>query len=232
MKNLYKYLKCLMVIISLGISPSVTGQDSKYGFLNLVNLVPGDKTCKISIGGKDVIEEGLAASRATGWFAAPIGAAPMDLKIEGYDKASGNIDIVENQSSVIVIFLERIRGTDKDGKPLPPKIRIKRCDALPVPETGFQLKAMSFFPDENRFQIGQQSLNLKLFEGADIPKWAGGGLKVMHNQKLVGSTPQILEKGPYYLFMGTDHEDKFTCVLVDAEAPDLPPWMKKKESKP
>lgn len=233
MKNLFSPIKVLIAILSLGIAPGGVAQEpARYGFLNLVNLVPGEKNCKISISGKDVVPEGLPASQSTGWFIVPAGAAAMGLQVEGFDNASGSIDIVDTQSSIYVIFLEKSRSVDKDGKPLRPKIRIKRCDALAAPETGFQLKAMSFFPEENRFLIGQESVNLKLFDAVAIPKWAGGGLKVTHNQKLVGTSLPETEKGSFYLFFGTDHADQFSCALVRAERQDLPPWMKQKDSKP
>lgn len=230
MKSLFKVLITSVCLVFAG---NGLAQDTPatYGFLNLINLVPGQNPCKINLTGKDVVPGGLAAAQSTGWFIVPTGNMSLSLEIEGFERGAGNVDITDAQSSLFVIFLEPNRQLGPDGKPLHPKIKMKRCDPLEK-KSGFYLKAMSFVPEENRFIIGPQSINLKFLEAADVPKWGGGGFKITNNQQPVGESLPVTEKGSFYLFLGTDHVGKYCSVLVRAEKQDLPPWMKQKTAKP
>ncbi len=231
MKNRFKLIARFWVIfISLAFCPGGTAQEEEtHGFLNLVNVVPGAAKCKIGLTGKDVVPGGLTSAEATGWFIVPTGSLPLSLEIEGYETGSGNIDIADMQSSVFVIFLEPNPRKDKDGKPMPPKIKAKRCDALPA-QKGFYLKLMSLCPGENTFIIGPHQLNVKLFESAEVPRWAGGAFQILHDEKPIGVTHAELEKDPFYLFVGTDHAGKYCTTLVRAGIQKLPPWMKKNKT--
>ncbi|MEO8616614.1 MAG: hypothetical protein ABI600_15835 [Luteolibacter sp.] len=220
---------CIVAAILLAFTTRSLSQDTQtYGFLNLVNLVPSDKACKITLTGKDVVPGGLASAVATGWFIVPTGNIPLNLEIEGFDSGIGNIEVADAQSSIYVVFLEPNSRLDKDGKPLHPKIRIKRCEPLAT-QSGFYLKVMSFCPDENRFLLGTKPINLKLYEAAEIPKWSGSPFKITHNQQTAGETLPVTEKGSFYLFFGTDHSNNYCSVLVRAESQVLPPWMKQKK---
>lgn len=231
MKNLCKLIKTAILILAIpgGVLPCLAQDQAVYGFLNLVNLVPGDKNCKISVAGEDVMPDGLAAARSTGWFIVPAGPATLGLQIEGFESASGSIEIGNTQSSVYVIYLEPNPRVDKDGKPLKSKIRVKRCDALPPADKGFYLKVMSFCPGENRFFLAQNPIMVKLLDAVELPKWSGGGFPITLNKKPIGEVSQVSEKGSFYLFIGTDHTDKYCSVLVQSDRQELPPWMKKND---
>lgn len=233
MKNRFNLIfRFWAVFISLACCPAVTAQeDETHGFLNLVNLVPAAAKCKISLTGKDVVPGGLASADATGWFIVPTGSLSISLEIQGYETSSGNIDIADMQSSVFVIFLEPNPRKDKDDKPLPPKIKAKRCEALPA-QKGFYLKLVSFCPGDKTFTIGSNLLSLKLFEEVEVPKWSGGALKILLGQESIGITHPEIEKDPFYLFVGTDHAGKYCTTLVRAGNQTLPPWMKTKTPKP
>ncbi len=195
-----------------------------YGFLNIVNLIPGEKPCDIVLTGKTLVPGGLAATTASGWFLVPPGNLSISLGMEGFDKASGNIDLAAMQSSIIVIFLEAPPASknelNKDNAPRP-KLKLKRFEIFGDTST-YALKLASLCPGENKFSVGPNPFDIKLYSSLDVPKWTGGGFQVSKAGSVVGSIPQQYEKGPYYLFVGTDHADKYCAVAVSAEKQDLP----------
>lgn len=221
----------LAALAAMAVTSGVVRAQEGHGFLNLVNLVPGSTPCKIRIADKDAMPGGLPPARSTGWFIVPAGSHTLNLSIEGYAAASGALDLPVDKSSVCVIFLQPTPGVDSKGKPARPRIRFKRCDALPVGK-GFSLQFMSFCPEESSFVIGNKPVSIKLLETVEIPKWSGGGFKIMRNQAVVGEVPTEHEKGAFYLFVGTDHQDKYCSTLVRAENQTLPPWMNKAPVKP
>jgi hypothetical protein len=226
MRSLCKLFSLALLILA---SHDCLAQDQTiHGFVNLVNLVPSDKPCKIHLAGEELMPDGLASARSTGWFIVPAKATSLSVQIEGFRRSSGGIEITENQSSVYVIFLEPNPRTNKNGKPIKPKIRVKRCDALPAAEKRFHLKVMSFCPGENDFLLAQNPITLSLFDSIELPKWSGGGFPITINQTPVGEVSQVSEKGSFYLFIGTDHAGRYCSVTVEADRQQLPPWMKKK----
>lgn len=229
MKNLSEFILTTLTVLACFTSAQVSSAQTPetYGFLNLANIIPGDKPCQITLGGKEVVPKGLPSAQATGWFIVPSGSANLSLEVEGMEGGSGSINIGEHQSSVYVIYLEAPPKRPLDDKPPKPKIRIKRCDALSSPG-GFYLKAMSFLPGDNRLMFGQNPVDLTAMTPTEIPKWGGGGIKISMNQKPLGETLPVTEKGAFYLFIGTDHVDKFCSLLVRSDSQELPPWMKKK----
>lgn len=203
----------------------IAGAQDGSGFLNLVNLIPGDSPCKIRIADKDAMPGGLPSARATGWFIVPAGNHTLKLAVDGYAAASGALDVPVGKSTVCVIFLQPAKGLDAKGKPPRPRVRFARCDTLAAGK-GHLLRMMSFCPEETRFQIAGKSISIKLMETVDIPGWSGGGFKITRNGSLVGEVPTEHEKGAFYLFVGGDHQEKYCSTLVRAEAQTLPPWMK------
>jgi hypothetical protein len=55
MRKLCNYL----ILAVLGLSPLRAQTDVEQGFLNIANLAPSDKPCKITIAGKDLVPGGL-----------------------------------------------------------------------------------------------------------------------------------------------------------------------------
>lgn len=234
MKKLYKNATAYLLTSILAVMASITGlapAQEEYGFLNIVNLVPGGVPCKVGVAGQDAMPGGLPSAQATGWFIVPAGNTTLELTIEGYKAASGALDVPVGKSSVVVVFLQPTPGVDAKGKPARPRIRFKRCDALPA-GNGFSLQFMSFCAEETSFVIGTKPITIKMLETVEIPKWNGGGFKILRNQTVVGEVPTEFEKGAFYLFVGTDHAGKYCSTLVRAENQTLPPWMKKKPEQP
>jgi hypothetical protein len=206
--------------------PLIWAQEEQ-GFLNIANLVPGDKPCNIHIAGKELVPGGMKSIESTGWFIVPAGEHKMSLTVEGYKTAAGSITVTPGVSTLYVVFLQQIGDkVDKKGEPNPPQLRIKKCE--PFAETnGHYLKAMSFCPDEERFDLGPNVLRMKLFGTQEIANWNGGAFAVKHGNNIIGSCSGAQEKGSYYLLIGTDHRKNFASLLVRNEKQELPPWMKK-----
>jgi hypothetical protein len=215
-----------ILCLTLCALPFIQAQEEQ-GFLNIANLVPGDKPCNINIAGKELVPSGLKSIESTGWFIVPAGEHQMSLAVEGYKTAAGSITITPGVSTLYVVFLQQIGDkVDKNGNPNPPQIRIKKCE--PFAETkGHYLKAMSFCPDEERFDLGPNILRLKMFGNQEITNWNGGAFALKHGNEIIGTCSGSQEKGSYYLLIGTDHRKAFASLLVRNEKQELPPWMKK-----
>lgn len=229
MTNPFKLLTTRLLACSIALwaaTPAVAGAQDEHGFLNIVNLVPGTAPCKIHIAGQDALPGGLLPSRSTGWFIIPAGSQTLKLSIDGYAEASGALEVPVGKSSICVVFLQPVLGLDSKGKPARPRIRFKRCDTLPSGK-GYSLRLMSFCAEETSFQVADKSVSIKLLETQDIPGWGGAGFKITRNRELVGEVPTEHEKGAFYLFFGTDHQENYCTTLVRAEDQTLPPWMKK-----
>lgn len=223
MQNLYKLL-----LTSLLSAFSLFAQETEQGFLNIANVAPTDKPCKITIMGKDLVPGGLKGVDSTGWFIVPAGEHAMTLQIEGYQPASGTITVKPNLSNLYVVFLQQLeKKVDKDGKEIPPEVRIKRCAALKDAGSHY-LKAMSLCPGEERFNVGPHVLDLKLYGMEEVTGWNGGAFTVKLGNKNIGSCSGSQEKGSYMLLFGTDHKGKYCSLLVRNEKQELPPWMKQK----
>lgn len=203
-------------------------QDMEHGFLNLANMVPNAKACKVTIDGKDLMPGGLKSIQATGWFIVPKGAHQLTVEIEGYKTAKGSVTIDPDETVLYVIFLQQIGDKkDEDGKERPPEVRIKRCGPQAY-DKGHKLQVMSFCPEPEQFQIGSQQINLELFGTQDMPTWNGGAFNVMHKNKVIGGCPDSQEKGGYILLIGSNHKRTCAALLVRNEKQQLPPWMKNK----
>ena len=220
-----RYLLSLLIALLAPLS----AQEGEFGFLNIANMIPSDKSCAITIGGKELVPGGLKAVSSTGWFIVPKGDHSMTLEVEGYKSVSGTIKIETNISTLYVAFLQQIGAVkDADGKENPPQVRIKRCEAV-AEQKGHYLRAMSFCPLPETFQIGPHSVALELFGHQEISNWNGGAFQVTRGTQSIGSCAGAQEKGSYYLLIGTDHKSTYSTLMVRGEKQELPPWMKQKK---
>ena len=135
-----------------------------FGFLNIVNLIPGDIPADVTLGGKELIPEGMKSADFTGWFVIPVGAKSITIALRKQEdekpaiaKASGNIEVGEGLSNVIAMFLQPDPRIKPDGTPYPPKIRIKSFPAFA--SKGYGLRFVSTCATEERFQIGPLKLD-------------------------------------------------------------------------
>jgi hypothetical protein len=204
-------------------------QEAGSGFLNIANMVPAEKSVNISVMGKELVPGGLKSIDSTGWFIVPAGTHALSLACEGFKSAGGDITVNDNASMLYVIYLEASKQkVDKDNKPIPPQLRIKRCPALELKKSHY-IEVMSVCPTEEPFVIGNNTILLEPFVSKEIPKWSGGAFTAQHLNKEIGSCAGSQEKGSYQLLIGTDHRGKYSSLLVRSETQELPPWMKKKE---
>lgn len=217
-----------MLVASL--SPLSAQEGDGYGFLNIVNLIPGESPCKIEIGGKELTREGLKSGLYTGWFMAKNGPKSIKIASGELDPITDEIQLIEGVGNLIVIFLEPDKRRDAKGKPRHPKIRLR---SFPTYKTkGYGLRFVSLCPGENRFQLGSLKLQPESFKPMDIPKWNGGGFKVLRNGQSIGNVTGVAESGAFYLFVGTDDKEVYASVIVSANSQEVPDYLKKEKQKP
>lgn len=223
MKNHFKVLALLSALLA----PLSAQEGDGYGFLNIANLIPADDPCEIMIGGETLVPDGLKPGEYTGWFMVKKGSKNITISLGEMDAAAGNITLVEGQGNLIAIYLEPDDRVKPDGRPFPPKIRIR---SFPTYESkGFGLKFVSFYPGENRFQLGPLKLDPEPFKPLEIPKWNGGGFEISRNGSSVSKVGGSSEGGAFYLLVGTDLKDGHTAVLVSSNHQEVPEYLKEKK---
>lgn len=211
-------LACLMPLVN-------ADENVRYGFLNVVNMIPSTTTCEINLAGKNLVPNGLRSAVETGWFMVPIGSQAISIIHSKHKNFTSNISVIEGTSNLIVIYLHSSERLQSDGKPFPPQIRIA---SIPAYESkGFVLKAVSMFPEKNRFQLARETIELEFLKVTDLPKWTGGGFQIQHNGKPIGAVARGRERASYLLLLSTDHQGKHLTTIVNADPQKLPPWMQK-----
>lgn len=215
--------------ICLFMSHICSAQAQEFGFLNLINMVPTHPPCEVMIDDKELMPGGLKACHATGWFIVPQGSYRMTLKIKGMENAKGAITIAPHTSTLCVIFLQQLgHHTDPNGKPIPPKIRIKRLQAQKT-SRGRTLDIVSLCPERETFHIGGKPFALKPFDHAAVPEWSGAAWHVEHHQKSLGQCHGGEEKGHYTLLLASNHSGAYAALMLRTDPQELPPWMLEKK---
>lgn len=215
----------LLILTIFAAIPSMAQE--AYGYLNLVNMVPGNKACDILIDSKNPSGEGLKSADDTGWFLFPIGTHSITIGMDGLKEQKGTLEIKEGEGTLIAIFLQADPKLDKDGKPSPPLLRIKKLPTIAT--EGLSLHLVSLCPLDKRFQLGASHIEVEQFKVIDIPNWTGAGFKIRRNGNDIAEIPNRREKEPYYLLVADDLEGKYTAALVFGGMPNVPPWRMKKE---
>lgn len=205
-----------------------THAEGDHGFINFINMIPGEEKCEIRIDSKNPASQGLAPGIHTGWFIYPSGPAKISVTLGDLAPVKGSIEIGQGTGSLIAIYLEPPPlPTTKEGKPAPPVIRIR---SLPTYTTeGLSLHFMSLCPTDNRFELGTQRLEPEPFKTIDIPGWTGAGFQLKKNGKVIGSVSEMREKEPFYLLVGTDLKGTYLTTLVFGGTASTPPWREKKK---
>jgi hypothetical protein len=221
MKNLFKSLALLSALIT---PLSAQTEGVGYGFLNIANLIPGTDSCQISIGGEVLVPDGLKASSYTGWFMVKPGSKSIKITVGELDTASGTVQIIEGIGNLVGIFLEPDKRVDSEGKPFPPKIRIKSFPTYNP--RGYGLKFVSLCPDEGRFQLGNLKFDAEPLKPVDIPKWNGSGFEILRSGESIGKAAGSPESGAFYLLVGTDSEGAYSTVLVSTNPQEVPDYLK------
>jgi len=232
MKTHFKFA----LIFSLALLSTASAEQAGFGFLNIVNLIPGEIPADITIDGKQLMPEGIPAGTATGWFMVPKGEKSMSIALDQpadtevrIRRATGPVPIEEGVSNVVVVFLHPNTRQRRDGTPSPPVIRIRAFPAYD--ERGFALRLVSASAETQRFTFGPHNIEAKPFEVVEIPNWNGGGFEIMHNGKTIGQTNPNTEPGSFYLFIGQNPEGEFVTVLTRSGTQSVPPWFERKKNK-
>jgi len=227
MKTLFK----IVLSSFLALLPLAAQEQQGFGFLNIVNLIPGDIPANVTVGGKALMPDGLPSASATGWFMVPVGENSISASLEQppevrarIRKVTNPLPLADGVSSVIVIYLQSEPPSAAGGAPPPPRIRMRGFPAFDG--QGFALKFISVCPELRRFQIGPNAIEAKPLDVIDIPNWTGGAFDIIHNGESVGKVPGSTEKGSFYLFVGLDEAGKFSNVITRANTQTAPPWMK------
>lgn len=230
------HFKALLLFFSL-LLPLTAQEGDGLGFLNVVNLIPGEIPADVTIAGKVLFPGGLEPGSDTGWFMVPVGKKSMTIelqepkeKLPRIKKTSGEIELLDGIANVIAIYLQPDTRKMPDGTPFPPKIRIRSFPAYDG--NGFALKFVSTCSIGNRFQLGPNRIDPKPFETLDIPGWSGADFEVMHNGKPIGKARGSSEKGSFYLFVGSDGKDAYVTAMTRSGTQQVPPWRKKEKKKP
>lgn len=227
---------CSLLLTACLLATGLHAQEGDgFGFLNIVNLIPGVTPADVTIDDKELMPEGMKSGDFTGWFVVPVGGKTISIALEDQDekkphirKVSGSIEVSEGLANVVVMFLQPDPRVKEDGTAYPPRIHIK---SFPAYESrGFGLKLVSLAPTDQRFQIGPLKLDAKPLEELMIPKWSGAGFEIMQNTKAIGKTAGSTEPGSFYLFVGPGEKGGFITVLTRADPQETPPWMKKKKT--
>lgn len=191
-------------------------EEALESLVNIVNLVPGDQPCKITLGGISLVDKGLEAGIATGWFYYPAGSVGISVETKELKSQSGTLDLEVGFGKVVVIYLEPSLRKEKDGKPIPPKIRMRSFPGFEG--KAYALKIVSLCQIEDYFKIGPLRLQLKPGQTYDIPDWNGSGFDVAHDGKPVGKVEKPGDKGSYYLFIGPGKEEgKYFAAMGNAD---------------
>lgn len=200
-------------------------ETKRFGFLNVVNMIPSGSSCQITLAEKNLVPNGLKSAVETGWFMVPVGSHGVSLDHKDHKKFNSNISVIEGTSNLIVIYLQSGDRMLANGKSVSPQIRIA---SIPAYESkGFALKAVSFLHGENRFQFARESIELEFAKVTEIPKWTGGGFQIQHQGMHIGEVARGREQASYLLLVSTDHQGNILTNIANADSQTLPSWMQK-----
>lgn len=213
MKNLFNNLSLALLIL---ITPLHAQTEDKSGFINVVNLIPGDGKCTVLIDSHDLAPGGMKAGNDSGWFSMDKRNVAIEIEAPGFEKASGNIDLTPGTSQVVAIFVLPNPNKGTEEKPALPLIKIKRFPSFGG-SGSHPLKVASTCPLETRFVVASKPLSLTQFAPLDIEGWNGSGFGIEWNGKKIGAVRGPFDKGSYYLLFG-NNGDEYVSAMVLADA--------------
>jgi hypothetical protein len=217
MKNLIK------VAIASALSCLALGAEERYGFLNVVNLVPSKHSIDIRLADKQLVPAGLKPSTETGWFMIATGAVEIKIQHTEYKKRKTKLTITEGESQVIIIALELADSQESGPAPQTPNLRITSLPAYA--SKGHGIKAVSMIQSSNHFQFSNHKMELEYLKATEISDWTGREFEIKHQGKKIGSVNRSREHASHYLLLGTDHQGKYLSLLVNADVQKIPSWM-------
>ena len=217
LKDIMKRPFSLLILLATAILTNAEEKPVRYGFLNVVNVIPGKVSCEIELAGKELVPGGLKASSETGWFMLPTGKHAITIARAGHLRKKADIEMTEGTSKLIVIHAEPAADVEL------PAIGFTTLPAYP--SKGFGLKFMSTCATGGTFQIAKKKFEAERFEIVTIPDWSGGGFQLQHLSKLAGTIARGRDRASYYVLVADDAAGSYLVTIVNADLQQLPPWM-------
>lgn len=210
----------ILAVVALCHSQCLCEELTQRGIINLVNLIPGNVPCEVSLNGKEMLPGGMKNGAETGWFALPAGQLRISANCANSIPITTSMELVADTSTVIVIYLELALNTNADGKPLPPRIKLR---SLPTHQDGkYGLHIISLCPEERIFGFGSLKTKAKPLEPIDITTWAGAELDITYGGKPIGKVRASPQKANYYVFIAQDVDGSFFAAKANSDQLGIP----------
>lgn len=190
-------------------------EETPRGLLNLVNLIPGKIPCEVSLNGKEMLPGGMKSGAETGWFSLPAGQLDISVKSGDSPLASDSMELKAAAGSVIAIYLEPNARLKPDGKPFPPKIKLRSFRTY---EAGiYGLRIVSLCPAEKTFGVGPVKTLLKPFQPIKAKTWAGAAFEVTFGGKVIGKIDASPQRANYYVFVAPGNDGTYFAAKANAD---------------
>lgn len=180
--------------------------------LNILSMIPGEANrCIVSLGGRKIHPEGLAAGIETGWFSMPGDKLELTAEHPDGERLADTMEADGGAARIIVIYLEA--GENAEGKK--PALRIA---VFPAFATGTKTrKLVSLCENEELFLIGNAEAKLKPLTPADAPQWDPVGFTVSHQGKAIGKIGEVAKGSACYLFISKGRDGACHAAIANAD---------------
>lgn len=190
------------------------------GSINLVNLIPGNAPCDVLLNGKEMLPGGMKSGAETGWFALPAGPLRISAKSANTIPVNADMELVADTGTVIAIYLELAVKPDAEGKPLPPRMKLK---SFPTQGDGkYGLRIISLCPEERIFGFGSLKTKAKPLEPIEIKTWAGAELDITYGGEPIGKVGASPQKANYYVFITHGADGSYFAAKVNSDRLGIP----------
>lgn len=215
-----KTIFSILAVVALCHGRCLSEEPTPRGIINLVNLIPSNVPCDVSLNGKEMLPGGMKKGAETGWFALPAGRLRISAKSANAIPVTADMELVADTGTVIAIYLELALNPDAEGKPLPPRIKLK---SFPTHEDGkYGLRIISLCPEERIFGFGPLKTKAKPLETIDIKTWAGAEFDITYGGKPIGKVGASPQKANYYVFIAHGADGSFFAAKVNSDRLGIP----------
>jgi hypothetical protein len=215
-----KTIFSILVIIALCQGRGIAQEQPPRGLINLVNLIPGNVPCNVSLNGKEMLPGGMKSGAETGWFALPAGRLQISAKSGAAIPVTAGMELTENTGTVIAIFIKPSLKTDTEGKPLPPDIQLK---GFPTHEGGKHgLRIISLCPEERIFGFGSVKTKALPLEPIVIKAWTGAAFDVSYGGNPIGTVCASPQKANFYVFIAPGTDGSFFAAAANSDQLGIP----------
>ena len=209
MKSLFTFLLCVCV------ATFVSRAQEIRGFLNMVNMVPGDALCEMTLNGQKISPLGIPAGSSSGWFSLPVEQMILTAEVNGSRPASQSIGLADGFGKIYVIYPKLEKRAKPDKATYPPRLKIATFPAYEA--RSLILKIVSFYDLELPFTIGGQRIAIPPMKVISLPNWTGQGFTISHEGKVIGTIPEATENSNYYIFISPAADGSFFTARANAD---------------